>query len=115
MISSFKHKGLREFFETNSKRGVPPELSTRLRDRLDVIDAATTLEDIGLPHFGLHELRGDRAGSWAVKVNKNLANYVSFCERRCERCKLRGLSLREFLCRKQRFNARYGRLIPGRS
>jgi plasmid maintenance system killer protein len=42
MITSFKHKGLREFFERINKRGIPPELSTRLRDRLDVIDAATT-------------------------------------------------------------------------
>lgn len=71
MIRSFKHKGLREFFETSSKRGVPPELSTRLRDRLDVLDAAITLDDVGLPHFGLHELKGDRAGTFAVKVNKN--------------------------------------------
>jgi proteic killer suppression protein len=55
MISSFKHKGLREFFETNNKRGIPPELSARLRDRLDVIDAAKTLDDIGLPHLGLHD------------------------------------------------------------
>jgi len=70
MISSFKHKGLREFFKTNSKRGIPPELSTRLRDRLDVIDAATTLEDIGLPHFGLHELKGDRAGSWTARSTR---------------------------------------------
>jgi proteic killer suppression protein len=36
-----------------------------------VIDAAATLEDIALPHFGLHELKGNRAGTWAVKVNKN--------------------------------------------
>lgn len=71
MIRSVKHKGLREFFEANSKRGIPPELATRLRDRLDVIDAATTLEDIALPHFDLHELKGDRAGTWAVKINKN--------------------------------------------
>ena len=54
MITSFKHKGLHEFFETNNKRGIPPELASRLRDRLDVIDAATTLEDIALPHFDLH-------------------------------------------------------------
>jgi proteic killer suppression protein len=71
MITSFRHKGLREFFESNNRRGIPPELSARLRDRLDVLDAATTLEDIALPHFGLHELKGDRAGRWAVKVNKN--------------------------------------------
>jgi len=51
MIRTFKHNSLREFFESNSKRGIPPELSTRLRDRLDVIDAATALEDIGLPHL----------------------------------------------------------------
>ena len=71
MIISFTHKGLRDFFETNNKRGVPPELSTRLRDRLDVIDAANSLEDIALPHLGLHELKGNRAGRWALKVNKN--------------------------------------------
>lgn len=71
MIRSVKHKGLREFFETNSKRGIPPELASRLRDRLDVIDAASSIEDIALPHFDLHELKGDRAGTWAVKVNKN--------------------------------------------
>jgi plasmid maintenance system killer protein len=46
VIISFKHKGLRDFFEANNKRGIPPELSTRLRDRLDVIDAASTLEDM---------------------------------------------------------------------
>jgi proteic killer suppression protein len=71
MIRSFRHKGLGEFFETNSKRGIPAELSNRLRDRLDVIDAASTLEDMAQPQFGLHELKGDRAGTWAVKVNRN--------------------------------------------
>jgi proteic killer suppression protein len=71
MIRTFRHKGLREFFETNRKRGIPPELSSRLRDRLDVIEAASALEDIALPHFDLHELKGERAGTWAVKINKN--------------------------------------------
>ena len=52
MISSFKHKGLREFFETNSKRGVPPEVSIRLRGRLDVIDAAKQELDADLSFCG---------------------------------------------------------------
>jgi toxin HigB-1 len=81
MISSFKHKGLREFFETKSKRGIPPELSGRLRDRLDVIDAAATLEDIALPHFGLHELKGDRAATWC-EGQQELARDLCFCGRR---------------------------------
>jgi toxin HigB-1 len=62
---------LREFFESNNKRGIPPELAGRLRDRLDVLDAANALEDIALPHFALHALKGDRAGTWAAKVNRN--------------------------------------------
>jgi proteic killer suppression protein len=80
MIRSVKHKALREFFEKNSKRGIPPELATRLRDRLDVIDAATTLEDIALPHFDLHELKGDRAGAWSVKINKNWRVTFNFAD-----------------------------------
>jgi proteic killer suppression protein len=36
-----------------------------------VLDAATTIEDLALPHFDLHELKGGRAGTWAVKINKN--------------------------------------------
>ena len=71
IITSFKHKGLREFFETNSKRGIPPKLSTRLRDRLDVLDAATTFENIALPHFGLHELKGDRERLPEVMAGSN--------------------------------------------
>ena len=80
MIRSFRHKGLRDFFETNNKRGIPPELSARLRDRLDVIDAAGAIEDIAFPHFGLHELKGDRAGTWAVKVNKNWRLTFAFAD-----------------------------------
>jgi proteic killer suppression protein len=71
MITSFRHKELREFFETHSKRGIPAELATRLRDRLDVLDAASAIDDLSLPHFDLHELKGDRAGTWVLKVNKN--------------------------------------------
>jgi proteic killer suppression protein len=88
MIRLFKHKGLREFFETNSKRGIPPELSGRLRDRLDVIDAAASLEDIALPHFGLHELKGDRRGDLGRESQQELAPDICFCGRRCQRGKL---------------------------
>ena len=45
-----------------------------------MIDAATTLEDMGLPHFGLHELKGERAGTWAVRVNKNWRLTFTFAD-----------------------------------
>jgi proteic killer suppression protein len=71
VIKSFRHKGLREFFETGSKKGIPGDLAVRIRIRLDVIDAAKTIDDIDLPGFRLHELKGDRAGTWSVWVSGN--------------------------------------------
>jgi proteic killer suppression protein len=47
MIRSFRHKGLKEFFETGSKRGISPGLAARIARRLDVLNAAQRLTDIG--------------------------------------------------------------------
>lgn len=35
---------------------------------------------MALPHFGLLELKGDRAGTWAVKVNKNWRLTFTFAD-----------------------------------
>lgn len=71
MIRNFKHKGLRHLFETGNRRGVQPDLARRIRTLLDWLAAATEIRDLNMPGFGLHELKGDRAGTWAIKVNKN--------------------------------------------
>jgi proteic killer suppression protein len=60
MIRSFRHKGLKEFFETGRKRGVSADLATRLVRRLDVLHAARELADIDAQGFNLHRLKGDR-------------------------------------------------------
>jgi len=65
MIRSFWHKGLKSFFESGSRRGIQADLAKRIRVRLDVIDAALTVSDLNLPGFGLHELKGRRAGTWS--------------------------------------------------
>jgi len=71
MIRSFRHKGLKEFFETNSKRGIPPELASRVGRRLDVLEAAQEIGDIDAHGFDLHRLKGDRQGEWAISVSGN--------------------------------------------
>ncbi|MGB9180017.1 MAG: type II toxin-antitoxin system RelE/ParE family toxin [Pyrinomonadaceae bacterium] len=71
MIKSFRHKGLKDFFETGSKRGITAEMATRIRIRLDVIDAAKTVADVNLPGFRLHELKGQRVETWSVWVSGN--------------------------------------------
>jgi proteic killer suppression protein len=80
VIKSFRHKGVKDFFETGSKRGITYEMATRVRIRLDVIDAAKTIADIDLPGFRLHELKGQRAGTWSIWVSGNRRITFNFIE-----------------------------------
>jgi len=71
MIGSFRHKGLKEFFETGSKRGISPDLAARIGRRLDVLQAAQELADIDAHGFSLHRLKGERQAEWAISVSGN--------------------------------------------
>ncbi len=71
MIRSFRHRGLKEFFETGSKRGISPELAPRIGRRLDVLEAARRLNDIDAHGFKLHRLKGERQREWAISVGGN--------------------------------------------
>ncbi|MFY9225200.1 MAG: type II toxin-antitoxin system RelE/ParE family toxin [Blastocatellia bacterium] len=71
MIKSFRHKGLKEYWETGNTKGIPAQLAKKIDSRLAVIDDAKEIEDINYPGFDLHELKGDRKGTWAVKVSGN--------------------------------------------
>jgi proteic killer suppression protein len=71
VIRTFRHKGLKEVFETGSSRRVPSAMLKRVEGRLDVLDAAGTIAGVNAPGFGLHPLKGDRAGEWAITVTGN--------------------------------------------
>ena len=71
MIQSIRHKGLKRLYEDDDQRGVMAEHAGRLRDILARLDVATSVEDLHLPGFRLHALKGDRKGFWAVTVRAN--------------------------------------------
>ena len=71
MIKSFEHKGLKKFFETGNVAGIDPAHRQKIRIRLAALDTATCIEDMDLPGFRLHALKGDRQGLWAIDVSKN--------------------------------------------
>lgn len=71
MIKSFKHKGLKKFFETGSKAGIQAKHERKLRMQLAAIDTATTIDDVNLPGYKLHLLKGERDGIWSITVNGN--------------------------------------------
>lgn len=68
MIRSLRRKGLKGLFETGSSRKVRPDLQTRALRRLDALDAAESLEDLNVPGFNFHPLRG-RPRRYSLHVN----------------------------------------------
>lgn len=58
MIGSFRHKGLRELFESGTSRKVRADLQERALRRLDVLAAAEDLPALNVPGFDFHPLRG---------------------------------------------------------
>lgn len=71
MIRTFKHRGLRRFFESGSTAGINAQHVTRLRVLLARLDVSRSPQDMDAPGFYLHELKGRRKGTWSVRVNKN--------------------------------------------
>lgn len=71
MIISFQHKGLRQFYETGTTRGIQAAHAARLKRQLQLLDRAKAAADMDLPGWGYHPLKGKLAGFHAVSVNGN--------------------------------------------
>jgi len=71
VIRSFRHKGLRRYFESGTKAGIQPQHAGRLRMQLAALDTARSIDDMDVPGFRLHPLVGQEAGRWSIWVNGN--------------------------------------------
>lgn len=71
MIKSFRHKGLQAFFEHGSKAGIQAAHAPKLARQLARLNEATAPQDMNLPGWGLHPLKGDLGGHFSVSVNGN--------------------------------------------
>ncbi len=71
MIKGFKHKGLEKFFLRGNKSGIQAKHANKLRLILGRLNASTGPRDMDLPGLYLHELTGDRQGTWSVRVSGN--------------------------------------------
>ena len=68
MIKSFASKQLKALWETGTSR-IDARMHPRILRRLDVLDAATVPEDMNLPGFDFHALRGHSPTRYTVHVN----------------------------------------------
>lgn len=71
MIVSFRHKGLEAFYRTGTTRGIQPMHAQKLRRIIGLLDVAVSHEDLNIPGFRLHALKGRLGGFWSIQVSGN--------------------------------------------
>jgi toxin HigB-1 len=71
MITGFRHKGLRLLYESGSARGVNAAHAQKLLSILAALDAAAQPDELALPSYRLHPLKGAMQGHWSIWVNGN--------------------------------------------
>lgn len=80
MIVSFRHKGLERLYREGTEKGVQAAHVNKLLRILSVLDVAQTSEDLAIPAFRPHPLKGDLAGHWSIWVNGNWRVTFRFVE-----------------------------------
>ncbi|HAX42978.1 MAG TPA: peptidase [Solibacterales bacterium] len=71
MIRNLKGRPLNRLYEHGERRGIRPDLVDAVIRILTLLDVASSPEELRLPGFGLHALKGDLRGFWAVTVRAN--------------------------------------------
>jgi proteic killer suppression protein len=84
MIRTFRHKGLKAFFQTGTTKGIRADHAKRLVQILGLLDLAINANDMNLPGFDLHPLKGNLVEYWSVSVNGNWRIIFRFIEGHAE-------------------------------
>jgi len=71
MIGSFKDRRLKRLYEAGDRSKLAPELVEKIENILARLEVAADVEDMNLPGFRLHPLKGDLKGLWSVTVRAN--------------------------------------------
>jgi proteic killer suppression protein len=71
VIQSFRHEGLRRFYESDSLSGIQPKHAKRLIMLLVALETSLAINDMDVPGFRLHSLKVESKGRWSVWVNGN--------------------------------------------
>jgi toxin HigB-1 len=71
-LRSISHKGLRRLLEENDGRAIRADLLDRIRKMLTAMIATEDMAQLrGPPGWRIHQLAGDRAGTWSLSVSGN--------------------------------------------
>ncbi len=71
MIKSFKQSGLKQFFLTGNTKGIQAIHAEKINLILTAMNRTTRIEQLNIPAFRLHRLKGDMSNLWSVTVQAN--------------------------------------------
>ncbi len=70
MIKSFKCKETKKIFGRKFSKKLPTDIQENARQKLVILDAATSLKDLKVPPGNrLEELKDDRQGQHSIRIN----------------------------------------------
>lgn len=88
MISSFGDATTADIHHgsgSKAARRIQPESWSRVQRKLDLLNASTSIEDLRIPPANrLEKLRGDRAGFYSIRVNRQYRIIFKFVNGNCE-------------------------------
>ena len=68
----FRHKGLRQLYETGKSKGLPHPMADKLRKLLFALETAGDVTQLSrFPGWRLHPLKGELQGLWSLAVTGN--------------------------------------------
>lgn len=71
MIKSFADRETERIFQREFSRRLPPPIQHRARIKLEILDAAETVDDPRIPPSNrLEALSGDRRGQFSIRINE---------------------------------------------
>ncbi len=70
VIKTFADKEVEKLFQRVFSRKLPPEVQRIARYKLEILDAAETINDLRFPPANhLEKLKGDRSEQYSVRIN----------------------------------------------
>jgi toxin HigB-1 len=69
VIKSFKNKALADLFDTGRTAKIDAKLHKRIVIRLDTLNDAASLDELNIPGYNFHALRGYKPTRYTIHVN----------------------------------------------
>jgi len=72
LIRKVVHRGLRRFIQRDDASGLPPAGVEKIRNILTFLQEMNDVRELqDIPSWRVHQLSGDRKGTWSLAVTRN--------------------------------------------